>query len=731
MILRKGRSRLLASALVGVLAATVSATDVIRTDGFSNCGGDGSIKVQKMDISYNKGSNQVYFNVAGESTKEQKVMASLVITAYGKEVFTKDFNPCNENITQLCPLPTGNFSAAGNQTVPDDVVAKIPSIAFSIPNLDGVAKMELTSLDDNSTIACIDSTVNNGKTVAVPAVTYAAAGVAAAALALSGLSALGAAGQPGAPSPSPSFGEIIVWFQGMAINGMHSVPYPSVYRSFSQNFAFSGLLIQWGGMQKTIDSFRAKTGGNTTDANYEFLKHNTTIVYEDPSTNLTKRAILDTIHLFTRDSISTNGVNATNGTTAANSQSQSKSMVLAHGIQAYVEQLTIPQANTFMTVLLIFSIVIASMIVAILLFKVILETWALFGSFPKRLTGFRKHYWWTMAKGIANLIFLLYGVWTIYCIFQFTNGDSWVAKLLAGLTFALFTAVLLFFTVKIWLGHRKFKKLEGDHSGMYDDKEFWRKWSIFYGNYKKSYWWLFVPAIIYMFAKGCVLAGANGHGLVQTAGQLIIESIMLVLLLWTRPFSLKSGNWINIIIQVVRVLSVVCILIFVEELGISQSTKTVTGVVLIVVQSALTGVLTLLLIVNSIIVCCKENPHRRRRKEAARANKDDDTLTPLDAHNSMLLNSRDRKGFGDSPPPLQKRGSFVSGNPLGFGGRLGYSPIPNPQDQRYLLNDAGDMGTYSPNHSRQHSRTRSISPVDYGREPTLPNFDTTSVRRYQ
>jgi hypothetical protein len=91
-----------------------------------------------------------------------------------------------------------------------------------------------------------------------------------------------------------------------------------------------------------------------------------------------------------------------------------------NGIKAYVEELSVPQANTFMTVLLIAAVVVAAIVVGILLFKVILETWALFGSFPKGLVGFRKHYWGTMARSIVNLILVLYGVWVLYCIFQFT-----------------------------------------------------------------------------------------------------------------------------------------------------------------------------------------------------------------------------------------------------------------------------------------------------------------------
>lgn len=602
--------------LLGLLPAAVSAAGVLKTDGFSSCSNNSDIQVQKMNIQYNKADNKVTFDVAGTSAKEQKVMAALVVTAYGKQVYEKDFNPCEPKIDQLCPLPKGDFSASGSQVIPSEFASNIPSIAFSIPNLDGVAKLELKSADDNSTVACIQSTVDNGKTLQIPAVSGIAAGIAAVALGFSALSAFAAAGEPGTPSPSPNFGDIVGWFQGIALNGMMSVPYPKVYQSFSQNFAFSGLLIQWNGMQTSIDNFRNGTGGNLTDDSVAFL-HNATIVQEGAFNKSLSKRSLDSLFLMARDTVSDGGVSATNGTTAANnSTGDSKVIHLVHGIQGYVEQLTIPRSNTFMTVLLIFSIVIAAIIVGILLFKVILETWSLFGTFPKRLTGFRKHYWWTMAKTITQLVLLLYGVWTLYCVYQFTNGDSWAAKLLAGITLAVFTLILAFFTFKVWQGNSRFKKLEGDNSAMYEDKEFWRKYSLFYENYKKNYWWLFVPAIIYMFAKGCVIAGADGHGLVQTAGQLIVESIMLVILLWTRPFSLKSSNWINCVIQVVRVLSVVCILVFVEELGLSQTTKTITGVVLIVVQSALTGILALLLIVNSIVVCCKQNPHRKRRKEA-------------------------------------------------------------------------------------------------------------------
>jgi hypothetical protein len=572
--------------------------------------------------------------------------------------------------------------------------------------------MQLTALDGGAELACITSQVSNGKSLSTAGVSYIAAGIAGAALAVGGLSALAGAGQAGVAHSSPTFGDVVFWFQGMAMNGMMSADIPGVYRSWSKNFAFSTGLVYWEGMQTSIDSFREKTGGNLTTDSVKFLS-NATLVHVDQNLTLTKRSFdgISDVLLWTRDELSTN----VNGTTE--SSDDNKIIHAVKGIQGYVEEYKIPNGNTFMTVLLWFAIVIAAITVGILLLKVILETWALFGTFPKRLTSFRKRYWWTLAKTITNLILLLYGIWTLYCVYQFKNGDSWAAKVLAGVTLAAFTAVLAFFTWKIWSIAHKYKKLEGDNSALYDDKEVWRKYSIFYENYKRNYWWIFVPAIIYAFARGCVIAGADGHGLAQAAGQLIVEALLLCVLLWARPYSLKSGNWINIVIHVVRVLSVVCILVFVEELGMTQTTKTVTGLVLVVVQAVLTGVLAILIAVNAIIICCKENPHRKKRKEAEKA-RDLDNLTPLDARNSLLMDPQEYKR-SSLPSPFGPRAAGYDAVPLAEQNTAYNNGRRFEEDRGHLLADASTFGrTPSHNPSLSDDRDRSNSP-----QPRLPDLD--------
>ncbi|OTA93775.1 hypothetical protein M434DRAFT_72488 [Hypoxylon sp. CO27-5] len=640
------RAAILATAFVsGVLS-----DDLLVTNGFNNCENDSNIKVQKVDISYNNADKTVVFDVAGTSDKQQSVIATLSVTAYGEDIYTNTFNPCVNTtfVKDLCPVPAGSFGAKGTQKIPPQYANAIPAIAFQIPDIAAQATLQLKAIDDGTEVGCIQSQVTNGKTASVPAVSYIAAGVAGAALLVGGAGAIGAAfsggagaagsGAAGAGTVSPSFGEVFGVFQGFAMNGMMSVQLPQVYRSFTKNFAFSTGLIPWQQMQISIDNFRAMTGGNLTNDSFEFLQK-ATLVFPDnstssPNSKFFKRALVDT-YLAARD-IETS-VNAT--TTTGNEPTGTESTIRAavSGVQAFAQQLSVPQANTFMTVLLIVAIIIAVIVVGILLVKVILEAWALFGSFPESLTGFRKHYWGSIARAITSLILVLYSIWVLYCVFQFTHGDSWAAQTLAAVTLAMFTSILLFFSWKIWNMAHKLKNMEGDTSGLYEDKKIWVKYSLFYESYKKDYWWIFVPMILYMFAKGCVLAATDGHGMAQSICLLIVEGLMLSLLIWSKPFERKSGNVINISIQVVRVLSVVCILIFVEEFGIAQTTQTVAGVVLIAIQSALAGTLAILIAWNAIVACVKQNPHRKRRKEMEKIQRDLDDLTPLDARNSLLF----------------------------------------------------------------------------------------------
>lgn len=174
-------------------------------------------------------------------------------------------------------------------------------------------------------------------------------------------------------------------------------------------------------------------------------------------------------------------------------------------------------------------------------------------------------------------ILILYGTWTLYCLYQFKSGDSWGAHALAAVTLVTFTAILAFFAFRIFTVARHAKVSAEGQEQLFIHKPYMRKYGLFYDQFKSNFWWIFLPLIVYAFAKGAFIALGDGHGLIQTVGQLSCELMLLILLLWNRPYNTKAGNVLNIIISCVRVLSVVCLIVFVDQLGIAPDTKTVTG----------------------------------------------------------------------------------------------------------------------------------------------------------
>ena len=96
----------LQTACVLALITTALAQDVLETIGFSKCkNGTATIEVERVNIEYDNENKTVIFDVAGTSTKEQNVTAELSITAFGSDIFSNKFNPCDSGtfVERLCP----------------------------------------------------------------------------------------------------------------------------------------------------------------------------------------------------------------------------------------------------------------------------------------------------------------------------------------------------------------------------------------------------------------------------------------------------------------------------------------------------------------------------------------------------------------------------------------------------------------------------------------------------
>lgn len=96
-------SSLLPLLFLAALPATVLAGDVLETTGFSTCVSDPQVQVTAFNVQYNKNTRNLVFDLAGTSKVSQKVTADLVVSAYGKQIYTRSFDPCSLGLSEICP----------------------------------------------------------------------------------------------------------------------------------------------------------------------------------------------------------------------------------------------------------------------------------------------------------------------------------------------------------------------------------------------------------------------------------------------------------------------------------------------------------------------------------------------------------------------------------------------------------------------------------------------------
>lgn len=518
--------------------------------------------------------------------------------------------------------------------------------------------IELFNANDlTQNLGCFHSAISNGKSTQVAGVKYATLGLAAAALVISAASSAngsaGGAAGGGAPPPPiighpiptgaegsggaggvasasstgpgtnvaaggwhpPGFAEFFTVLQGISVSGMYSLNYPSTYRSFTQNMGWSSGIITWPGMQVAIDNFRNRTGGNLTESSFTRLQQ-TTLVYRDRSNaNQTDITISDSNSMNKRmfhDIFSRANTNSTVAQPAASADKKYVNIVT--GIRAYVEQLSVPNANTFMTLLIWFAIIVGICIIAILSIKLTLEIWSIRGNKKNKFEGFRKRYHLFLVTTLVRLVILFYGLWVLYCFYQFKIGDSWGALLLASLVFSMTSIVLMGFTIRIaWLAHVASKQ-KGGLEYLFKHKPWIRMYGLFYDQFKVKYWWCFIPTLMASFGRNAFISLGYGNGLVQVIGQIVIDVLMVGLYITCLPFNTRMGNGINIAIQVVRLISSALLLTFAVQLNLSQITTTGIGLALIVIQAILTLLLILLMVINACIAIFKLSCGGKRNK---------------------------------------------------------------------------------------------------------------------
>ncbi|GMM37649.1 hypothetical protein DASC09_049740 [Saccharomycopsis crataegensis] len=731
-----------------------STSTSIDSTGSFNCASDANsavIKVTDFVFKFDSVSHSVYYSATGTASETVNATAKISLFMYGINVANNEVKFCEDGVSELCPITKNtDVTITGNHTVPESYVSSISTLAYTIPDLEGQIYIELYDVDDETNqLGCFRSDITNGNTTEVASAKWGTAVAAIIALvvamstsatsqagggataptdggasnaAAAGTTAAGGKAAATAAAPTsgpgtnvaaggfhaPGVNILVGWLQTMSINGVYSVDYPKVYRSFTRNFSWTCGVLEWTSMEKSIDSMRSRTGGNLTESSVEVLQNTT--LYEDPltssslsalssisSNSTSKRAVEEMVKRYDH----ANGYftiikkRSSIPTTSSSTTSVGTYSKYVTGIEAYLEKNNIPFTNGFVTLLIWWCIIVAGIVFFMLVFKYSLELYytekrvkemerrleeyestsanqtqdsdydanqrkmskssAIFRRLSLRdasalrsnsifsrssrpptkpkFQGYRENYRNYLRITLIRVIVILYGVWVLLSLYQFRIKDSWATILLAALTFSIFTFILMAFALRIWylayiaskkqaaadeeeqVNGRRFSTLSGAHS-LFHHKPWISRYGVFYDEFKVDFWWVFMIIFLAVFGRNAFIALGVGHPLIQIFGQLAIDVVLCVFFCIYTPFNTKMGNGLNIIIQVVRIVSLILTFLFTDVVSMSRIKSTVVGFVLIALQSSLTVILVLLILANA----CKGmlNTHWQNTKQKRR-----------------------------------------------------------------------------------------------------------------
>ncbi|KAK5284406.1 putative flavin carrier protein 3 [Exophiala xenobiotica] len=245
------------------LSSLAFAEDVIESNSLNSCQSGSNFTATLFNVAYTPKNNSITVNINGVSSITGNVTAQLEVIAYGFTILNDTIDPCADNLAGFCPMQTGQINIETNIAVPSDVSSQVPGIAYSVPDLDGVVRVYVTSLDTNQVIACMEADLSNRKSVYQPAVGWATAVIAGAGLVAAGVTS--GLGHPNtAAHVAANAVSLFGFFQAQAIIGMTSVTMPPIVQSWTQNFQWSMGIIRIGFLQNIATWYQRATGGTPT-----------------------------------------------------------------------------------------------------------------------------------------------------------------------------------------------------------------------------------------------------------------------------------------------------------------------------------------------------------------------------------------------------------------------------------------------------------------------------------
>jgi hypothetical protein len=607
------------TSLVGLLSP-VTAERLLTATSLNSCQEESSFTASYFNLIFTPDNGSALIELDATSSVQGKVKFDITASAYGHQFLQQVVDPCElevpgeptKGLKGMCPMTPAKIHLPFKLDALSEAASAIPGIAYSVPDLDAKIRIHVNLTETGESLACVEATISNGKTVDLLGVKWATAIIAGLALVssavISGLGHTNAAAHVAANSLS-----LFGYFQGQAIIGLTGVRLPPIVQAWTQDFQWSMGIIHLDWMQDIFTWYQRATGGKAAnifgslgDVSVQVQKRSLDLIGAvsdytkvdpyDRALAMMPRAVPATHELAKRGNIVTE--------TGA---------FLVFGIQRVAFRANIETTNLFMTGLTFFCVFVVLTMIAVAAFKGICELfvkqrWMGNDKFVEFRNG-----WITVLKGILFRVALIgFPQMTILCLWEFTQNDSPALVVLA-----VFFLIGLLFTLGwgaskvIRIARRSVTMHRNPAYILFSDPQALNRWGFLYIQFRASAYYFIVPVLVYILIKSMFIAFGQRSGIAQAVGLIVIEAAALIGASVLRPWMDKSTNSFNIAICAINFLNAIFLLIFTNVFGAPALVVGVVGVVLFVLNAAFALILLLMVIISTSVTLFRKNPDAR------------------------------------------------------------------------------------------------------------------------
>lgn len=635
---------------VALLAQFGGATKLIESNALSLCQDSNNFTATYFSVTFTPNNHSLAFAFDGVAAISGKVKAEIVLTAYGYTALRKELDPCEMGLAGLCPMQTGPIDVPrANLDLPESVVSQIPSIAYTVPDLDANVRIYINSTETGESISCLEARLSNGQTVYQKGVGWTTAVISGLGLTASAITS-GLGHSNTAAHVAANALSLFGFMQSQALFGMVAVHMPPIVESWTQNFQWSMGIIRIGFLQTICTWYQRSTGGTPSTVLSELSTTSVQVLKRsvDPSLALMKRAAEP---LLKRE---------------AESQKATQKTTIVRGIKRVGFEAGIEETNIFLTGLIFFVFFVAVVMIIVAIFKGVCEILAKNGKMKSdKFSDFRNG-WKVVARGILFRLTLIgFPQMVVLCLWELTHRDSVAEIILAIIMIVSMVAALGWAAVKvIRLAKRSITMHRNPAYILYSDPTCLNKWGFLYVQYRATAYYFVIPVLIYMLVKGMFIGLSQPAPIVQTVAFVIIEAAMLIAVSVLRPWMDKKTNIYNITIQAINFLNAIFLLFFAQVFNQPGLVTGVMGVIFFVYNAVFALVLLILVLIASIYAIVSKNPDTRyqpmRDDRGSFVKSQTQLTTELDALGATARG--DAKGSAYNSSPFEDDDSFSSGN---------------------------------------------------------------------